>query len=69
MCLVTTLEEENNLMSVCLVSSLSAAHARLHWDEIYIVTVMKCKSVQVLCRVCYISHQFALYGNADLLIR
>ena len=37
----------------CLVFSLSAAHARLHWDEIYIVAVMKYKSAQVLCRVCY----------------
>ena len=37
----------------CLVSGLSAAHARLHWVQIYIVAVMKYKSVEALCRVCY----------------
>ena len=38
---------------VCLISSLSTAHIRLHWYEIYIVVVMKYKSGQALCRVCY----------------
>ena len=32
----------------CLVSSLSAAHARLHWAKIYIVAVMIYKNAQAL---------------------
>ena len=36
----------------CLVSSLSTAHARLHWVKIYIVVVMYYKNVQVLSTGC-----------------
>ena len=36
----------------CVVSSLNAAHARLHWAKIYIVVVMYYKNAQALSAAC-----------------